>query len=94
MTGRPDYDAGDLVVCVNDEQCRTTGRKLPFSRLSVFIVAAVWFERAEGPFPAYWCVRLSGHRKYTAADRFRRIDPKPPEFFAGKIETVQEDELV
>ena len=87
MTGRPDYDAGDLVVCVevkNPHYGFQVGRA--YRATYVGNARGIWFVVIEGkqaPSGIGWI-----------AHAFRRIDPKPPEFFAGKIETVREDELV
>lgn len=88
MTGRPDYDAGDLVVCVE-------------AKIRVHLIGKVFRVLEIAYFPdkyRKWGVRIEGLPepcgRWWGVEFFRRIDPKPPEFFAGKIETVREDELV
>ncbi len=98
MTGRPDYDAGDLVVCVNT--CRIdlpSGMHAPALDVPIlnkcFIVERL-FSDEDGDYIVFIGGIRSAHpHGGFAAIRFRRIDPKPPEFFSGKIETVREDEL-
>ncbi len=76
MTGRPDYDAGDLVACVDGK----TMRGKVYRALKLLPPSA-----SDG-----WSVVLEGHptepeyRGWVALC-FRRIDPKPPEFFTGTV---------
>jgi len=83
MSGRPDYDAGDLVVHVGDPD-------------PIFPpVGSVWrVESVHGPERGGgWGVRLVGfaHQKEWGFDacEFRKIDPRPPEFWTGQIEADQ-----
>lgn len=84
--GRPDYDAGDLVVCVDD----TPNPKFGVSKLRRGAVYVV--EKVEPPnrVDPRWGCRIAGvaslSREGFAADRFRKIDPKPPEFWTGEVE--------
>jgi hypothetical protein len=81
MTGRPDYDVGDLVVCVRAQ----TPNSLNLGK--------VW--RVVGFVPPDCAgnlgVLLEGRRSSHPtgafqASGYRKIDPKPPEFWTGEIE--------
>lgn len=94
VSGRPDYDAGDLVVCVDIGVIRCNGGQehRAFARNivrkgRVYRVEAITPD-VNGVVPPCGClnVKLEGGLIGHPA-RFRKIDPKPPEFFAGKIET-------
>ena len=85
MSGRPDYDAGDLVVCVLTRPGNPRVSYAPLVVGKVYRAAQINFEADFG-----WTVRLQGHpyasdtgRHY--ADLFRRIDPKPPSFWTGTV---------
>ena len=73
MTGRPDYDAGDLVVCVRTERLDSPdlGR--------VFCVLAVVSPDANDPtWGAVVGGRMSQHWSGSfLADSFRKVDPLP-----------------
>jgi hypothetical protein len=82
MSGRPDYDAGDLVVCVKVDD-RKPPATLTLGR--VYTVADV------SPFGDRCIVRLverAAPKPYTgySAHLFRKLDPKPPEFWTQDIE--------
>ena len=84
MTGRPDYDAGDLVVCVSKDS------KHPVVQYGkVFRVLSIGLGRLKGLL-VWGCVlegaEPRGGKTYFHADRFRRIDPKPPEFWTGTVD--------
>ena len=81
--GRPDYDVGDLVVCVKtvNPDSPNLGR--------VFTVVALW-----PPVPGQykeWDADVKelppkpGYRGWLARC-FHKIDPKPPEFWTGDVE--------
>ena len=85
MTGRPDYDAGDLVVCVMAKY-----RKHWLGR--VFLVKRVFPPGAHGGVNwRDWGVGLLDADSPPSspgwnAEAFRRIDPKPPEFWTGTVD--------
>lgn len=82
--GRPDYDTGDLVVCV--QKFKNCPDIAP-------VVGSVWeVERINPPILSNgeWGVTLVGksaapYRGFLAS-HFRRIDPKPPEFWTGDVD--------
>jgi hypothetical protein len=81
MTGRPDYDAGDLVVCWRTRPA-PSGKKrkgVVFRCVGLVFVGGKWGALIEGdPSP---------HRSRAwLADAYRKIDPKPPEFWTGTID--------
>lgn len=93
MTGRPDYDAGDLVVCVETSAPENYGRGLGrggrhLQRDRVYrVIKILPHSRAMYGFVA--ClegVRSGDETGGFDASRFRRIDPKPPEFWTGTID--------
>ncbi len=91
MIGRPDYDAGDLVVCVENAPF-VSGK---FAPGVVYVVKEVRPSRTR---PGFYSALIVGIPPNPGAygwkaEHFRRLDPKPPENFAGEIETVREDEL-
>ena len=82
MSGRPDYDAGDLVVCLCDGDRVKKGVVYRVDRL---------YPPYSTPDQFYgWLARLSGvfypqgHSGHPAVF-YRRIDPKPPEFWTGTV---------
>jgi hypothetical protein len=90
MSGRPDYDVGDLVVCVDDGQ--RGDFQPPVARGRVYMVANL-----AAPGTVSSCGRMTAHkwgvfllgvplRDAISADRFRKIDPKPPEFWTGTVD--------
>jgi len=84
MTGRPDYDAGDLIVCTHLKPSSVRG-PVPI------VVGKVYQAQEVLRAVSGWGVRLRGY-DYPAgirghyAECFRKIDPKPPEFWTGGIE--------
>lgn len=88
MSGRPDYDAGDLVVCVDTtSESRLIAATEMLSMGQIYRVAGI----AWSPMTMTWDAILDGvcpERSDTGgflASRFRRIDPKPPEFWTGTV---------
>ena len=89
MSGRPDYDVGDLVVATRD------GIKSRIRQGQVFLCLCLergydaqsgnigWGVAIDGPMPPW--------PEFWDADDFRRIDPKPQEFFTGTIEANQRE---
>lgn len=83
MTGRPDYDVGNLVVCLKSGESVRKGQ--------VFLALELYPPfSTKGKWP-YWLVRLSdvpyppgatGHQ----ASYYRKLDPKPPEFWTGTVD--------
>lgn len=100
MSGRPDYDVGDLVVCVDDRLIMTGGRCGPLPRSgSVYRAVDIIRPGEVGRFGARatgWGVCVEGCLNlpcgYFAA-RFRKLDPKPPEFWTREVEAEQRDEV-
>lgn len=89
MSGRPDYDAGDLVVMVTES---VTGRG---RKGSVYTAVALCPPQFPGDI---WGVRLKEHPPlgpncWWDAGQFCRIDPKPPEFWTGEVEANQRDKV-
>lgn len=84
--GRPDYDVGDLVVCV-DDQPNGRGDPNPLRFGTCYIVTAMW--PPEQNWPAVWGVSVSnatmppGLKGFIAAF-FRKIDGAP-EIFAQML---------
>jgi hypothetical protein len=54
MSGRPDYDAGDLVVCLTDKIGAWTGTRPRYKKGAVYLVSGVRYDKAERGFPAGW----------------------------------------
>lgn len=79
MFQRPDYDAGDLVLCVWSSRPNSpnVGKVFRVARL-IPVRANVWGVEIEG-LPA------SGSAGW-APVCFRKIDPKPPTFFTGIVD--------
>lgn len=80
MTGRPDYDVGDLVCCVDASQNRGNGIVPSSLRVGgVYRVAS--FCLASGTASDGWCVRLEGMTASTRwgfmAWRFRKVRSLP-----------------
>lgn len=80
MTGRPDYDAGDLVVCLEDGQGVRKGDIYRAAEVFPFL----WWSEL------LWVVRLEG-MEYAAgkvghpAKFYRKVPPKLPEFWTKDI---------
>lgn len=82
--GRPDFDVGDLVVALGDGRSVRKG--------SVYLVAGLFFlpeatNEAGRDVGSLWVVQLSGQHYLPGhghpARFYRRIEPRPPEFFSG-----------
>ena len=86
MQGRPDYGVGDLVVCVDDRPCGVTGDMLPVKRGQVLQVDDLFEDLDPASFEEMWFARFRASRADITAARFRRLDPHPPEFFAGHMD--------
>jgi hypothetical protein len=90
MSGRPDYDVGDLVVCVEaDTRMHWIGR--------VFVVEQILPPgRYGGSLYKGWGCHLVACERHVAGwcvSCFRKIDPKPPEFWTGEVEANQRDKV-
>lgn len=83
--GRPDYDAGDLVVCVDDSPCKLGTGPMNVTKGSIYkaveVHPCIFDDDTEG-----WAVWLKEEPHGCNANRFRRIDPKPPEFWTGTVD--------
>lgn len=93
MSGRPDYDAGDLVVCTNDDPCPEYGPSGP-ERIKgrVYTVAAIKYGvDPETGFGAWGCKVCEVQAVWQNCICYRKLDSMPPEFFTG---TVDEPVLV
>ena len=95
MSGRPDYNAGDLVVCVNAAPIPG----LPYDmgslrRCALYTVVEVLLNDNSDQ---WGCVvkeaRSCGQYGGYDASRFRRIDPKPPEFWTGTVDADAGDRV-
>lgn len=92
MSGRPDYDVGDLVVCVTSNS--------PFLGRA-YQVEAIFppGTRCGLAVTRNWGVVTVGFYapndlRAWAATAFRKLDPKPPEFFTGNVEADQRDRVL
>lgn len=92
MSNRPDYDVGDLVVCVDD-------RRAPqLTRTCVYTVLGFNDDKGYSWLDNQVCIGVflveanpnPGDVGFDSR-RFRRIDPKPPEFWTGEVEADQRD---
>lgn len=93
---RPDYDAGDLVVCV--QAARSQRSALIVGR--VYLVVAIFPKGSISPTSGR---TLPGTATVVAEaantpgfcgwrhEYFRKLDPKPPEFWTGEIEVTQKE---
>jgi hypothetical protein len=83
--GAPDYGVGEPIVCIDDSPCRYSGRRTGLREGFAYTAAAL-AKDGNGK----WCVfirELPATSPYGfLAHRFRRLDPLPPEFFAGRVE--------
>lgn len=94
MSGRPDYDVGDLVVAVGPppgvKRMKSSGA---LKKGSVYTVTGLIYDRPSGE----WGVKIKEAQSPIAAAfralSFRRIDPKPPEFWTGEVEANQRDKV-
>ena len=102
MTGRPDYDVGDLVVCVDDGPSRALpamGEPSGLHLGRVYRVLEALPPDSVSRCGRYrflnWAVYVSGAKPPLNipyhAPRFRKLNPKPPEFFTGTIEANQRE---
>ena len=88
MTNRPDYDVGDLVVCV---RVKNGPRKTGFVVGAVYIVTGLKLGGHAITGERTWGASFKGLDGWWTASAFRRIDPKPPEFWTGYIEAIHEE---
>lgn len=92
MSGRPDFDVGDLVVCVDDSPASMG--LFHYRRGMVLRVARMW--PPETTKRNRWVFDEVGRHPTERghfASRFRKLDLKPPEFWTGEIEANQRDKV-
>ncbi len=94
MTGRPDFDVGDLVVCVDDSPCGVFHTTSP-ARVKgrVYTVANLRHDTDRRTGFTGWGIKV---REVATPDwqnciAYRRIDPKPPAFWTGEVEAEQRE---
>jgi hypothetical protein len=86
--GRPDYDAGDLVVCVRtrNPDSKLLGQFFVVREVCFHADSETWAAVIHGlPSPCWngaWDARA-----------FKRFNPKPVEFFAGRVEEPQREQV-
>lgn len=91
MTGRPDYDAGDLVVCVDATPHPIFGAgrcKLH----QVHIVRALC--SPESTVQGIWGFFADCDGLGRPAYRYRKLDRLPPEFWAGAIDADTPEQVL
>ncbi len=97
MTDRPDFDVGDLVVCVDDGPCRYTGKLPKTSRRGrAYRVVKMW--PPEAMTHPIWAFDAEGDvisptAPSRACYRFRKID-KASDDWAAEWEACKPKERV
>ena len=79
MSGRPDYDAGDLVAHGGEPHPEWPAVG------SVWLVEKICGPNEKGDFGAHLAGLPIPNAFGWQAEEFRRIDPKPPEFWTGTV---------
>lgn len=74
MSNRPDYDAGDLVVCV-DASPRSWSRGNLLKRCGIYRIRSIYFWK-DNEWAAVLEERLDAPEGFLAV-RFRKVDPLP-----------------
>lgn len=96
MSERPDFDVGDLVVCVDDRPCGVHHVRSPARVLRrVYTVAAIKHgtDKHTG-YTAWGCkVQEVPTTTWENCICYRKIEPKPPEFWTGEVEVDQRDKV-
>jgi hypothetical protein len=93
---RPDYDVGDLVVCVqaalSQRSALIVGRV--YSVIAIFPKGSISPITGKTlPSTATAVAEAANSPGYTGwrHEYFRKLDPKPPEFWTGEIEAKQKE---